>query len=718
MERIFRIASPATRRSSALQRPALPAQASGRVAVQHLEEHLKLVGAWVKRAIAEGWDSGRLASPSSAAFPFESEVDALIDGVTGRAQDRVQAARTSARAQEVRHSTLMRISTPVPPLAALAQEFGLSALATEILLVVAAPSVWGEMARLYRIAANDKERPICDELLVTTLLGSERASRRAVALELEPHAPLVRHGLISAAQTRRPFGALVVHPVVIRRLYGDTFTTDEAEPAITPREATVSLEDFIVPGGVLEPLRFAISRRPEGGSARVVIRGKRGSGRATLLAALAAQTGRRLAVIELGALLASGGDLRDALRDALTSVTLRGWIPCISGIEHLPSGDARIQDQVRDAVRAYVNPLTFRCPPEVTPPIEPGFIACDLPGLDEAGRADAWRSTLVRHGLSAAPAELMASRYQIGPGIMERAVAGLGDEEESSHDLPTRLDRQLRQFRDDRMGAIATRVTRLATWESVVLPTDVIDGVKEFVGRLRHRRTVYDRWGFDRVMTSTRGLTALFDGRPGTGKSMVAGIIARELGYDLFRVDLSRVMSKWVGETERNLSAVFEAAEEGQVVLLFDEADSLFARRTEVESASDRYANLAVNYLLQRLDSFDGVAVLTTNLAGSIDQAFKRRMSLRMHFPFPDAEMREKLWRVHLPAELPIGAPVDFRSLAIRYKLSGGYIRNAALRAAFLAAEEARPLEQAHVERAVTLEYLEQGKLAVGGVLE
>src|SRR6185369_1037583 len=180
------------------------------------------------------------------------------------------------------------------------------------------------------------------------------------------------------------------------------------------------------------------------------------------------------------------------------------------------------------------------------------------------------------------------------------------------------------------------------------LPADIHDSIVELVARIRHRRTVYDTWGFDQVMPTSRGLTALFQGGPGTGKTLVASAIAKELGMDLYRVDLSRVMSKWIGETEQNLAKLFDAAEDGHAIVLFDEADSLFAKRTEVRSSVDRYANLEVNYLLQRLDTFEGIAILTTNSGGSIDQAFKRRLSFRLSFPFPDEETRAELWRAFL----------------------------------------------------------------------
>jgi SpoVK/Ycf46/Vps4 family AAA+-type ATPase len=240
----------------------------------------------------------------------------------------------------------------------------------------------------------------------------------------------------------------------------------------------------------------------------------------------------------------------------------------------------------------------------------------------------------------------------------------------------------------------------------------------ELISRIRHRRTVYEEWGFDRKMTSSRGLTVLFQGPPGTGKSMVAGVIASELSLDLYRVDLSRIMSKWIGETEQNLAKLFDAAEDGHAIILFDEADSLFARRTEVRTSVDRYANLEVNYLLQRLDTFEGIAILTTNFGTAIDGAFKRRLSFRLTLPFPDEEGREALWRSHLPPELPRLGSFDLADLARRYRLSGGYIRNAAVRAAFLAAEEQSPLTQDHLERAIRAEFRELGKIAESGQLE
>src|SRR5690606_14914454 len=329
---------------------------------------------------------------------------------------------------------------------------------------------------------------------------------------------------------------------------------------------------------------------------------------------------------------------------------------------------------------------------------------------------------LAEHSLFVRDTDEIADRYRVGPGVIAKVceqVAARKRPAEGEHvDDSLAIEMAVRQHLESSIRATAVRVERLATWSRVILPPDIQESVLELIARIKHRRTVYDVWGMGEVLTTARGVTALFQGGPGTGKTLVASAIANELGMDLYRVDLSRIMSKWIGETEQNLAKLFDAAEDGHTIILFDEADSLFAKRTEVKSSVDRYANLEVNYLLQRLDTFEGIAILTTNFGTSIDNAFKRRLSFRLTFPFPDEEAREALWQSHLPPQLPKAGNFNLAELARKYRLSGGYIRNAALRAAFLAAEEASALTQDHLERAIKAEFREIGKINESGILE
>jgi SpoVK/Ycf46/Vps4 family AAA+-type ATPase len=241
--------------------------------------------------------------------------------------------------------------------------------------------------------------------------------------------------------------------------------------------------------------------------------------------------------------------------------------------------------------------------------------------------------------------------------------------------------------------------------------------VRSIVHRVQYRSQVLGDWGFARKVGKGLGLTVLFSGEPGTGKSMVAGLIARELGLDLYVIDLSRIMSKWLGETEKNLSDVFDAAEPGHVVLLFNEADSLFGKRTsDVKSSNDRYANMETNYLLQRLERFNGLTVLTTNLTGAIDQAFKRRFTYDVYFTFPSPELRSELWKRALPKN-NVGS-IDYDELAESFELTGGFIKVACERAAYVAGANGVDIDEGLLRATVERMYRERGKLSTVGPLE
>jgi len=270
----------------------------------------------------------------------------------------------------------------------------------------------------------------------------------------------------------------------------------------------------------------------------------------------------------------------------------------------------------------------------------------------------------------------------------------------------------VRNVLDDRLVGLATRVSVSQTWDDLVLPEDQIVAIVELLARVRQRSCVYETWGFAGKLGRGLGVTALFSGPPGTGKTMCAGLIARELGTELYQVDTSRIASKWIGETEKNLAALFDAAESGHAMLLFDEADALFGKRTDVRSSVDRHANQETNFLLQRIERFTGICILTTNHESAIDGAFKRRLALHVRFPVPEVEERKKLWSAMIPKQAPVAGDLALDELAEVYAMTGGYIRNAVLRAAFLAADEGMPIDAAFLARAAQLEYEGMGKLA------
>lgn len=249
-----------------------------------------------------------------------------------------------------------------------------------------------------------------------------------------------------------------------------------------------------------------------------------------------------------------------------------------------------------------------------------------------------------------------------------------------------------------------------ARWGSLVLSRDREELLRESVNRLAYQERVFDQWGVLRDRAGVRGVRMLFSGPPGTGKTYSAEVLAHELGRDLLLVDISRVVSKWIGETEKNLASIFDAAERSHAVCFFDEADALFGRRTEVSDAHDRNANLETAYLLSRLDRFEGLAILATNLRQNIDPAFLRRMEFVVDFHEPDREERARLWRNHIPDAKYLEADVNLHELASLYAVAGGFIRNAAVAAAFMAAADGGRISRHHLFRAVRREYTKAGR--------
>lgn len=271
-----------------------------------------------------------------------------------------------------------------------------------------------------------------------------------------------------------------------------------------------------------------------------------------------------------------------------------------------------------------------------------------------------------------------------------------------TEDTGRALANACRSLDHSRLAGLAQRIEPSAGWQDIVLPAGQIATLKQIASQVKHRLTVFEHWGFGTRSSRGQGLSVLFAGESGTGKTMAAEVLARELDLDLFRIDLSAVVSKYIGETERNLARVFDAADDGNVILLFDEADALFGKRSEVKDAHDRYANIEVSYLLQRMEAYRGLAILTTNQKAALDTAFHRRLRFVVNFPFPEAEEREAIWRRIFPVATPTEG-LDFAKLA-RLQAAGGSIRNIALNAAFHAAEEGRPVGMAHVQRAAQAE--------------
>ncbi len=262
-----------------------------------------------------------------------------------------------------------------------------------------------------------------------------------------------------------------------------------------------------------------------------------------------------------------------------------------------------------------------------------------------------------------------------------------------------------------RLTSLAQKITPRFTWDDIVLPLDRLAQLREIASQVLYQHVVYEEWGLMEKASLGRGVAALFAGLSGTGKTMAAEVIANDIGLDVYKIDLAGLVSKYIGETEKNLSRVFQEASDTSAILFFDEADAVFGKRSEVKDSHDRYANVEISYLLQRMEEYDGIVILATNLRSNLDDAFLRRMRAIVEFPFPEVEDRLRIWQRTLAGPAPLAADVDLGFMARQFRMSGGNIRNIVLLAAFLAASERRPIGMSHLIHAAKREYQKLGRL-------
>ena len=471
---------------------------------------------------------------------------------------------------------------------------------------------------------------------------------------------------------------------------------------------------FMPPGELRRLLPREIAARLErapdllrsGAIGGIVLRGMAGSGRVATLGSLARATGRGLLVLDAP----SPADLPAGCRLLGPLAMLYGAVPAIA-LEPGPGQSVELPP-----LPGYSGPIGATLGPEGALHGEAltHCITLKLPPPGPAARRTHWESVLgPSHNGQAAVLDQISARFHLSGGTIQRAgklalayaaLDGRGPDDVG----PADVQEACRALNRQSLDALATRLEPGGGWPDLVMADSTRQELEGLALRCKQRESVLARLGPAFGRGVTRGVRALFSGPSGTGKTLAARTLAAVLGLDVYRVDLASVVDKYVGETERNLSRLFARAEEQDVILLLDEGDSLMTGRTDVHSANDRYANLETNYLLQRLESYEGILVVTTNAAGRIDRAFQRRMDVLVEFSAPDIAQRHRIWQLHLPSEHVV--PDGFlRTVATRCVLSGGQIRNASFHATVLALDAEQPVDRLHLAAAVAREYRKLG---------
>jgi hypothetical protein len=611
------------------------------------------------------------------------------------------------------------------PLRRVARLFGLGPFECDVLLLALAPELDLRFERIYAYIQDDvtRKRPSVD--LALRLLCPDPMARLRARGAFDGAAPLL-HGrlvqLIEDGQRNPPLLAryLKADDRIVAELLGQPAIDPQIAPYVVESRPTRTLDELVLPPGLVERLRQARAAHP--GGLALALQGGYGSGRRAIAEGFCAEAGAPLVSVDLPRLIASESVApAEATARITREARLRGAGLLLAG------ADAVLQDEGagpwRAALLGALDEFPGLCVLAVERPWEAhgrlrrtAFLRAELPAPGYGERETIWRERLGEASPGPEALQALASTFRLSGGqirdaaLMARSLARWRG---GNGAPPTRqeLMAACRAQSSGRLNALAHKISGTYTWEDIVLPADQVALLQEICLQVRHRRTVLERWGFDRRLAMGKGVNVLFAGPSGTGKTMAAEIIAADLGLELYKVDLASMVSKYIGETEKNLDKVFTAAREANALLFFDEADAIFGKRSEVKDAHDRYANIEVGYLLQKMEEYDGVVILATNLRKNLDDAFVRRLHVAIDFPFPEEPDRQRIWCKVFPSEAPLADDVDLAFFARQFKLPGGNIRNIALLAAYLAAEDGGGIEMGHIVRAVKREYHKLGKL-------
>jgi AAA+ superfamily predicted ATPase len=646
--------------------------------------------AWLDRLLQEAVDRqrARFLQDAPGVYIAEHEVDALL--------------ALPSLAERTGNAVEMPYAWHSQRLELLSERCSLTGFDKATLLLALAPALHERYGRIYAYLNNDLNRPFATAGLALELFAGDFGQRAGARSRFQPSSPLRAPALLrlegdeSQPLIRRPLG---LDEAVVDYLLG-------APPEPQPAQA---LRQLVLTPAAEEAFQQVLRQWTESGRDErpvLVLSGEGGSGRKLAARHLARAIGTQIVVSE------RPWPLQDLRAAALSDRTL-----CLADADDLFVPEASAALGALEAGLRVANVPLIVCAgrDESVPPHFAGRettrLRISAPGPEERRRIWLQESALHRMDLDESQARLLATTFRLNGGRIARAASRASVADGESTTQLQCLAGAAKREASTALGRLGQEISPRFHWDDIVLPPQVEEVLREIVLRVRHEPLVFGEWGFTTRHARNRSFSALFTGPSGTGKTMAAEVIANALGLTLFRVDLSAVVSKYIGETEKNLAQIFDDASSASAVLFFDEADALFGKRSEVRDSHDRYANIEVSYLLQRLEDYDGIAILASNLRQNLDEAFVRRLHLTADFPFPDAPARLEIWRRTLPSALPLAADVDLPALARRFRLSGGNIRNACVSAAFFAAEDGPAVTMSHLLRAVRREHQKMGKL-------
>lgn len=669
-----------------------------------------------------------IGAPTWAGVPLPTQMAADVQGRLD------QLSRDIA--EHTAESLSQGIALRLPVLAGL---FDLAPFDLDVILLCLAPELDRGYERLYAYLHDDvtRRQPTVD--LALNLLCPDLDSKVALRTRFTSAASPLRFHLLELHDEPGWRAAslldrtLRLAPRVVRFLLGDDAADDRLRRYARVAAAAVSTDELVFP----DTFDGRLSRLTEHAGMTVgtdfvlYLQGPHGSGKRTAAMACCQELGRPALIVSGKRLAASNADEFTTLVELLArEARLQGALIYWEDFDALlaEEDDPRLADLL-SVVETLPGPV-FLAGAVAWEPTGTWrgltFLRIPFPQSGPDERLRMWQAALAGEATITADPALdladIAGKFRLSGGQIYDASAtarnlALARAPATPVVTPADLYAACRFHSNRTLAELAVQITPHYTWDDIVLPADQMAQLREIYDQARHRNLVYGSWGFGGKLAMGKGLNILFAGPPGTGKTMAADVVAHALGLSLYKIDLSTVVSKYIGETEKNLARIFAEAMTSNAILFFDEADALFGKRTQVRDAHDRYANVEISYLLQKMEEYDGVVVLATNLRGNMDEAFVRRLHAIVEFQLPDVADRRRIWEQIWPAAMPRDSDLDLDFLARRIEVAGGSIRNIALAGAFLAAADGGVVTMAHVLHATRREYQKMGKVLTAGDL-
>lgn len=705
----------------------------------HLSAELRLLDLRIRALVIRQRQGLERSNSQFAGLAIsETEIDRILEVNRPPTDSLPQLARIAEEIaaleqeidQRVEHSCEQGVYLP---LQRMVQAFGLSDLERQCVVMCLALEIDRKYETVYAYLNDDVTSKAPSIYLLMQLLGLSVREVPAVRSYFEPYSPLHQYILVLPKSGHKGAAAHLSTPLKL-----DERMRDFILGSARLDSGLITYTNVVNPDNLEKPLlldedkqeamRKLVGHRlqnPDPGAPNTVIylHGPAGAGRKTHVKNLSRHFSRLLFMVDVEKMLNAEEPFIENVARLQREAVLHRALLCFDNfdvlLEEVNTNLKKLQDLL--GLLHNCEPVSFLIGTKPWKPLNllggMGFVnvGFDLP--NESERKLLWTAFANQYKF----AETVewgefAGKFRFTPGQTANALAAAQHLSLYRHPTDQRLEQaDLYQAcyaqASHRLEKKASKIVPRYNLDDIILPPEGTQLLMAVCNQVKYRHVVYGDWGFDKKLAYGKGLSAIFTGPPGTGKTMAAQIIAGTLGLELYKIDLSQVMSKYIGETEKNLQEVFDQAQTSNAVLFFDEADALFGKRSEVKDARDRYANLETAYLLQKMEEYSGVSILATNLLGNIDEAFMRRLQFIIEFPFPNAAYREKIWRRIFPSQAPLNDDIDFEFIAEKFEISGGNIKNIAISAAFYAAEQDKPISMEHIIRATRYELKKIGRI-------